>query len=115
MPIKGLTLAKRCNCESTCALNSAYNHFWSERCLTNFPSGAVFDIARLLPRYGLDQKLSRKTWKDNSFWTISRIRVKPVSMVIRRIHMLQGKGLHRTIDRMHLHCRMEGMEPHMAF
>jgi len=35
----------------------------------------LFDIIRVLPRQGLGQKVSRKTWEDNSFWTIERVKI----------------------------------------
>jgi len=35
----------------------------------------LFDVIRVLPRQGLGQKVSRKSWQDNSYWTIERVKI----------------------------------------
>ena len=43
------------------------------------PVLAVFDVASKLPSRGVGQRISRKTWEDNSFWTVERVQVKLVA------------------------------------
>lgn len=54
---------------------------------------AVFDVIRVLPRQGLGQKVSRKSWQDNSYWTIERVKI---SLVGHKHHcyMHQASKLH---------------------
>ena len=39
---------------------------------------AAFELLSRLPKHGLGSKLSRTSWTDDCFWTISKVRLSPV-------------------------------------
>lgn len=42
---------------------------------------AVFDVTKSLPNKGIGQKVTRKTWKDQCFWVIDRVKTSLVRTI----------------------------------
>ena len=42
------------------------------------PPPAVFEILSRQPKHGVGSRLSRNTWKDDSFWTVSDVKLSLV-------------------------------------
>jgi Mitochondrial 28S ribosomal protein S34 len=50
-------------------------------------SFAAYEVLSSLPKHGVGTKITRSTWQDNSFWTVTQIKTE----MVRRLHIYQRK------------------------
>lgn len=50
---------------------------------TKFSPIAVYEVLSKLPQHGVGSKISRVTWMDNSFWTVTEVKMGLVRLISR--------------------------------